>query len=185
MGLSMREISIISILFSIVIIFGAFQVSAENTDSAIPVSQIGAIFDNYFGSSVNVNGTGQIGNFVWTNPKGPTARENIRYGPYIAGNYWSNPDGKGWSDMQEPSVTGYSQVPYEVMPGQGVYDTAPLVRMGHNVPSFADEWPVIPPIDDITYSRYSDPFNITQAKLGAIYNNLRVDGFLNASGSHH
>jgi PKD repeat protein len=141
----------------------------------------GAIFDNYFGSYQNLNGTGHIENFVWSNPKGPTPGENIRYGPFIAGNYWSNPDGNGWSDTQAPSVTGYSQVPYEVISGRGVYDTAPLVRIGHNVSSFADEWTIIHPIGNITYPRYSDPYYITQAKPGAILNNLRVDGFLNAS----
>lgn len=141
----------------------------------------GAIFDNYFGSWVNVNGTGQIGNFVWTNPMGPTAGENIMGGPYIAGNYWSNPDGTGWSDMQEPSVTGYSSIPYEVLPGMGVYDIAPLVRIGHNVSSIADEWTIIHPIGNITYPRYSDPFYIIQAKPGAILNNLRIDGYLNTS----
>ena len=88
---------------------------------------IGAIFDNYFGSSVNVNGTGQIGNFVWTNPKGPTAGENIMGGPYIAGNYWSNPDGTGWSDLEPATSTGYTTKPYEVI--SGIYDTAPLVKV--------------------------------------------------------
>ena len=87
----------------------------------------GAIFDNYFGSWVNVNGTGQIGNFVWTNPMGPTAGENIMGGPYIAGNYWSNPDGTGWSDLEPATSTGYTTKPYEVI--SGIYDTAPLVKV--------------------------------------------------------
>jgi len=141
----------------------------------------GAIFDNYFGSLVHLDGAGHIENFTWTNPNGPTPGKNIISGPFIAGNYWSNPDGNGWSDIQAPTVTGYSQVPYEVKSGQGVYDTAPLVRIGHNVSSFADEWTIIHPIGNITYPRYSDPYYITQAKPGAVLNNLRVDGFLNAS----
>lgn len=96
----------------------------------------GAIFDNYFGSLVHLDGAGHIENFTWTNPNGPTPGKNIISGPFIAGNYWSNPDGNGWSDIQAPTVTGYSQVPYEVKSGQGVYDTAPLVRVLPRVENF-------------------------------------------------
>jgi len=145
----------------------------------------GSIYDNYLGSQVHVNGTGKIGNFLWANSLGPTPGSNVMNGPYIAGNYWSNPEQTGWSDVQEPLKDGYSAVPFEVAAGFGVYDTAPLVRVGEIVSSSSDEWTIIHPLGNVTYPRYSDPLYITQAKPGAILENLSVDGTLTPPDSSY
>lgn len=57
----------------------------------------------------------------------------------------------------------------------GVYDAAPLVRIGHNVSFIADEWTIIHPIGNITYPRYSDPFYFIQAKPGAKLKRILID----------
>jgi len=89
----------------------------------------GTIFDNYLGSLVPVNGTGNYGRYVWSNPAGPEPGLNFMGGPFIAGNYWSNPSHTGWSDLQPPAKDGYTTIPYEVVSGSGIYDTIPLVRV--------------------------------------------------------
>lgn len=86
----------------------------------------GAIYDNYMSGENHVNGTGNIGAFSWTNPAGPTPGTNIMDGPFIAGNYWTNANKTGWSDLQPANPNGYIITPYEVAPG--VHDSAPLVR---------------------------------------------------------
>lgn len=136
----------------------------------------GVIYDNYLEGAVHVQGAGQIGRYLWTNPAGPTPGLNIVDGRNIAGNYWSSPERNGWSDLQEPNITGYSLVPYEVVPGSGVYDTAPLVWPGEEIASSSDEWTSIHPYGNITYPIYSDARYFTQAKPGAILEKLMVDG---------
>ena len=86
----------------------------------------GVIFDNILSSPIRINGSGNIGAFLWTNPTGPTPGTNIRDGPFIAGNYWTNSNHTGWSDQQPGNPDGYTTIPYEVT--SGVYDTAPLVN---------------------------------------------------------
>jgi parallel beta-helix repeat protein len=86
-----------------------------------------SIYNNYLANTANVGGSGQASRFNWANPSGPTAGTNVMGGPNIAGNYWSNPSGTGWSDIQPGNASGYNLTPYEVVTGSGVYDTAPLV----------------------------------------------------------
>lgn len=87
----------------------------------------GTIWDNYFANNVNVGGTGAPGTFGWS--VDPVSGKNVMGGPTIAGNYWSNPTGTGWSDSQVLKPAGYtSSEDYEVMPGSHVYDYNPLVR---------------------------------------------------------
>jgi PKD repeat protein len=83
-------------------------------------------YNNYLGNVYNIASFADTSKFYWTNPAGPTTGKNVVGGPYIAGNYWSNPDGTGWSDMRPGNVLGYTTSPYQVMPGE--YDTAPLVK---------------------------------------------------------
>jgi len=136
----------------------------------------GVIYNNYLGGVEHFIGAGRLGNYLWTNPAGPSPGLNIDDGPNIAGNYWSSPEENGWSDLQEPEKTGYSLVPYEVFPGSGVFDTAPLVRAGEIVSSSSDDWSIIHPYGNVTYPRGSDARYITQAKPGAIIEKLKVDG---------
>lgn len=92
----------------------------------------GAIYNNYLGSAENVSGE-NVSDYSWTNPAGPQVGTNIIGGPYVAGNYWSNINGTGWSDQQPANASGYSTTPYPVAPG--VNDTAPLVRVGNVTPT--------------------------------------------------
>ncbi|MDD1724323.1 MAG: right-handed parallel beta-helix repeat-containing protein, partial [Methanospirillum sp.] len=86
----------------------------------------GVIYNNYFANDQNVCATTSSASlYDWTIPSGPTKGTNLMGGPYLAGNYWSNPSGTGWSDQQNATTTGYSLTPYEIV--TGVNDTAPLV----------------------------------------------------------
>jgi PKD repeat protein len=88
----------------------------------------GSIYNNYFGNLKVIAGEENASKFLWTNPAGPQPGTSIVGGPFIAGNYWSNTTGTGWSDQQPPNAMGYTTIPYEVTPG--TYDTAPLVKTG-------------------------------------------------------
>ena len=78
----------------------------------------GYIYNNYFGNDQNVS-TNNLTGVKWTNSAGPTPGENIMDDPYIAGNYWSNPNGTGWSDKQPGNRSGYTNVPYLVASNTG------------------------------------------------------------------
>ena len=86
----------------------------------------GKIYNNFFGNTYNVKESGDEPQYTWTNPAGPTSGSNVVGGPFIAGNYWSDPNGTGWSDKQPGNPKGYTTVQYEVFPGAN--DIAPLVR---------------------------------------------------------
>lgn len=92
----------------------------------------GKIYNNYFANTNNIGGEGEPSWFIWTNPAGPQQGTNVIGGPYIAGNYWSNLNSNGWSDLQPVNPNGYSTTPYEITPG--VNDSAPLVQTGSPVP---------------------------------------------------
>ena len=83
-------------------------------------SGYGAIYNNYLAGLGNVGGDGNGSLYTWTNSAGPKPGTNVAGGPYIAGNYWSNPDGTGWSDRESGNVNGYSPIPYEVLPGSNL-----------------------------------------------------------------
>jgi len=105
----------------------------NNTDAGIYLDNTsnggnGSIYNNYFGNLKNVDGEGDATQFNWTNPAGPQPGTSVVGGPYLAGNYWSNPNGTGWSDMQPVNPNGYVTTPYLV--SSGANDTAPLVRPG-------------------------------------------------------
>ena len=87
----------------------------------------GAIYNNIISGDAPVTGNGSIGLFSWTNPSGPTPGTSIMHGPFVAGNFWTNENDTGWSDLQPGNPSGYTTIPCPVAPG--VYDTAPLVRV--------------------------------------------------------
>ncbi len=84
----------------------------------------GDIYNNYFGNEENIGGSGHFDRYHW-NTSEPTLGTNIVDGSFLAGNYWSNATGDGWSDQQTPNETGYSLTPYEVT--SGVNDYNPLI----------------------------------------------------------
>ncbi|PWR70833.1 NosD domain-containing protein [Methanospirillum stamsii] len=88
----------------------------------------GHIYNNYFANTQNVDTSDDpdISAYTWTNPSGPTPGTNIVGGSNIAGNYWSDPTGTGWSDTHARDSRGYTDDPYEI--ANGVYDNKPLVK---------------------------------------------------------
>ena len=104
----------------------------DNTNVGIKIDHgvgtgSGAIYDNYFANNINVGGTGAPGTFDWNTD--PIPGLNVMGGPTIAGNYWSNPVGTGWSDTRVINPAGYSTTEdYEVKFNSQVYDSNPLVR---------------------------------------------------------
>jgi len=105
------------------------RISAQHTEEVEITNNY--IYNNEIKNKQNVGGEypyfGDPSSFIWTNPSGPTAGTNVMGGPTIAGNYWSNPDDTGWSDNEPGTATGYSDTPFEVVTGSGVYDDNPLV----------------------------------------------------------
>lgn len=136
----------------------------------------GTIYDNHLVNLVNVGGSGSITNFTFTNPAGPKSGTNIMNGPYIAGNYWSNPSGTGWSDLQIPDPNGYTTYPYEVESGTGVYDTAPLVRIEHDLTVQSDRLGWISPSGNLNVSHGSSQTFTFMPTAGAVVKNLTVNG---------
>jgi hypothetical protein len=86
----------------------------------------GSVYNNLFSAATYVTGTAPA-SYTWNIAPTDTAGRNIVLGKYIAGNYWTNPTGTGWSDTTT-AETGYARTPFEVAPG--VYDNAPLCRVG-------------------------------------------------------
>ncbi|MDD1728369.1 MAG: right-handed parallel beta-helix repeat-containing protein [Methanospirillum sp.] len=136
----------------------------------------GVIYNNYLGSQTNLGGDGNFNSYhyAWTNPSGPQRGTNVVGGPFIAGNYWSNADGTGWSDLKTPNVSGYSTTPYEVLGGK--YDTAPLIQQTPvMINSSANEWGIVVPYGNNSYQSYTNQTFITEAKPGADITDVVVD----------
>lgn len=93
----------------------------------------GSVYNNLFSATTYVAGQAAA-SYTWNVTPTDMAGRNIVLGKYIAGNYWTNPTGNGWSDATT-SATGYSETPFAVT--TGVYDSAPLCRMG------------MPPVDGV------------------------------------
>jgi PKD repeat protein len=133
----------------------------------------GTIYNNYFSCANLITGDGNASVFSWTNPAGPEPGTSITGGPYIAGNYWSNPEKTGWSDQQPSTVTGFSTTPYMV--ASGAKDTLPLVKTAYAINSTADEWTVSYPGGNRTYPEGANQTYITQPKPGSILTDVKVD----------
>ncbi|WP_083523441.1 NosD domain-containing protein [Methanofollis ethanolicus] len=86
----------------------------------------GQVYNNLFSAATYVAGTAPA-SYTWNIAPTDMSGRNIVLGKYIAGNYWTNATGTGWSDTAV-SETGYSRTPFEV--ADGVYDRAPLCRVG-------------------------------------------------------
>ncbi|WP_181391738.1 NosD domain-containing protein [Methanospirillum lacunae] len=114
------------------------------------------IYNNILANNQNIFMNDSTRCFTWNHPTGPVSGINVIGGPYLAGNYWSNPEGSGWSDLQDPKETGYSLVPYEVVDGSGSWDTAPLVRVAQIINASHDDWTILHPNGNQSYPRYSN-----------------------------
>lgn len=136
------------------------------------------IYNNNLANNQNIFINDSARCFIWTYPEGPVPGTNVMGGPFFAGNYWSSPEGSGWSDLQDPKETGYSQVPYEVISGSGSWDTAPLVRVAQIINASHDDWTILHPNGNQSYPRYSNATYIAQAKPGDDLLNISVNGTL-------
>ena len=134
-----------------------------------------SIYDNFFANQVNVETDINITNISWIHPNGPVLRPNIMNGSYIAGNYWSSPSGYGWSDLQDPTKSGYSTIPYEVVNGANSWDTAPLVRSAEYINASHDPWTTMIPTGNFTVVKGSDKAFLAQAKPGAELIDMIID----------
>lgn len=136
----------------------------------------GEIYNNYFGGTNNIGAYGNLSlySYKWTNPSGPTRGTNVVGGPFIAGNYWSNSTGTGWSDLQTPNVTGFVTPPFDISPP--VNDTAPLVpQKPVTINASANNWGLIVPFGNNSYQSYTNQTFITQPKPGADIPDVIVD----------
>ncbi|MBZ3935291.1 hypothetical protein LJX78_03170 [Methanimicrococcus blatticola] len=83
--------------------------------------------------------------------KAPTSGRSIMGGSNIAGNYWTNSDFTGHSDLLSVSALGYSDVPYLIPASVGVYsDNYSLTKPPSNGGGGGTEGPapiVIPPAE--------------------------------------
>jgi len=137
---------------------------------------VGEIYNNYFGGANNIGGYGNLSvySYKWTNPSSPERGTNVVGGPFIAGNYWSNPTGTGWSDQQTPNVSGFTTPPFVISPP--VNDTAPLVPLKPvTINATANEWSNIVPTGNSSYRSYTNQTFITQPKPGADMPDVIVD----------
>ncbi len=106
------------------------NIITHNSKSGIEISGDegtgdGFIYNNYLGNDLNVDATAMsAAQYSW-NSTAPTLGTNVVDGDYMAGNYWSNASGTGWSDLKDPNETGYSGEAYQIT--TGVYDYAPLI----------------------------------------------------------
>lgn len=90
-----------------------------------PSSGNNIIYNNYFN---NVNNTlfNSEANNTWNTSK--AAGRSIAGGPYLGGNYWANPGGKGFSqNCTDTNRDGIADSAYEIK--NGTYDNLPLTTI--------------------------------------------------------
>jgi parallel beta-helix repeat protein len=74
------------------------------------------IYNNYFKNAENVEEKDVNAENLWQSPL--VTRQNIVRGPYIAGNFWSDPEGKGYSETcVDENNNGICDVQYNITGG--------------------------------------------------------------------
>ena len=74
---------------------------------------ISNIYDNYFNNKKNIVFDSSDSSCSWNTTK--TQNYNIVLGPYIAGNYWGSPNGKGFSQAAaDKNYDGIADSPYKI-----------------------------------------------------------------------
>lgn len=74
------------------------------------------IYNNYFKNAENVEEKAANAENLWQSPL--VTRQNIVRGPYIAGNFWSDPEGKGYSQTcVDENNNGICDTPYNITGG--------------------------------------------------------------------
>ena len=83
---------------------------------SLEASSRNLIYNNYFKNAENVEDNAENANNTWHSTL--TVRQNIVRGPYVAGNFWSNPEGKGYSDTGvDENSNGICDTSYNIIGG--------------------------------------------------------------------
>ena len=136
----------------------------------------GVIYNNYLANDINVQFyAGDPSVFTWNRPGGPVEEINIMGGPNIAGNYWSNSAGSGWSDSRQDSH-GYSTTE-TYSDGTGVTDNYPLVNIAD--PTLTS----VTPSSGVNTAAASVTLTGTDLHAGATVN-LTMSGQTNITGTN-
>lgn len=89
------------------------------------------VYNNYFNNTINIKLGISDGN-TWNNSL--TSGTNIVGGPFIGGNFWANPDGKGFSQTSgDFDLDGICDSAYEIGGPENI-DYLPLSRPPESVP---------------------------------------------------
>ncbi|MDY9927298.1 right-handed parallel beta-helix repeat-containing protein [Methanosarcina sp.] len=89
------------------------------------------VYNNYFNNTINIKLRISDGN-TWNNSL--TSGTNIVGGPFIGGNFWANPDGKGFSQTSgDFDLDGICDSAYEIGGPENI-DYLPLSRPPESVP---------------------------------------------------
>lgn len=93
------------------------------------------ITNNNFNNTVNINAPEGAGCTLNTTK---TAGKNIVGGPYLGGNYWATPSGKGFSQTHSDSNgDGFADEPYKLDDSPGSVDYLPLIYLKTPVAAFS------------------------------------------------
>lgn len=91
------------------------------------------VTNNHFNNTVNIN-TPEGAGGIWNTTK--TSGHNIMGGPYLGGNYWATPSGKGFSQTHlDANGDGFAEVPYKL--DDSSIDYLPLIPLKAPVAAFS------------------------------------------------
>ncbi len=83
---------------------------------SLEASSRNLIYNNYFKNAENVEEKAVNAENLWQSPL--VTRLNIVRGPYIAGNFWADPEGKGYSETcVDENNNGICDTPYNITGG--------------------------------------------------------------------
>ncbi len=83
---------------------------------SLEISSRNLIYNNYFKNAENVEEKTVNAENLWQSPL--VTRQNIVRGPYIAGNFWADPEGKGYSETcVDENSNGICDLPYNITGG--------------------------------------------------------------------
>ena len=83
---------------------------------SLEASSRNLIYNNYIKNAENIEENAENANNTWHSTL--TVRQNIIRGPYVAGNFWSNPEGKGYSDTGvDENSNGICDTSYNITGG--------------------------------------------------------------------
>ncbi len=96
------------------------------------------IVNNWFSNTVNVYIGDDVSGTTWNTTK--TAGPNIVNGPFLGGNYWAQPDGKGFSETHPDRGDGFCNESYSIDADNSDY----LPLHTYTKPSFYADFSVSP-----------------------------------------